>query len=88
MMHQQRLQLLAMACAALLFFGHVRADAPGAYLGDVKSEVLQSQVDPERSFQISVALPISYAGSNNRYPVIYALDANGEFGIAAGSPSS
>jgi predicted alpha/beta superfamily hydrolase len=38
-----------------------------------------SSVDQE--YQISVALPFSYADSDERYPVLYVLDANGCFGM-------
>ena len=33
-----------------------------------------------RTYQISVALPENYATSNKTYPVLYAVDANSEFG--------
>jgi len=33
-----------------------------------------------RTYQVSVALPDTYTTSNETYPVLYAVDANGEFG--------
>ena len=38
-----------------------------------------------RTYQISVALPRDYAESTGTYPVVYAVDANGEFGIVVES---
>ena len=48
-------------------------------LADTQRRNLTSEVNG-RTYQISVALPESYATSNETYPVLYAVDANGEFG--------
>lgn len=56
---------------------------PKAFLADVDNYVLNSSVHQDRQYQISVALPITYKDSNQSYPVLYSLDANGEFGIIA-----
>jgi predicted alpha/beta superfamily hydrolase len=50
----------------------------GALPGTV-SRVLTSEVTG-RDYEISVALPLGYETSASTYPVLYALDANGEFG--------
>lgn len=59
------------------------ADPPKAFLADVDSYVLDSSVHEDRQYQISVALPRTYQESEHSYPVLYALDANSEFGIIA-----
>lgn len=59
------------------------ADPPKAFLADIDNYVLTSSVHQDRQYQISVALPITYKNSNQSYPVLYSLDANGEFGIIA-----
>lgn len=56
---------------------------PQAFLADVDNYVLDSSVHKERQYQISVALPMTYKTSNQTYPVLYSLDANGEFGTIA-----
>jgi len=55
-------------------------DVPAAYLADTHSYVMQSAVTG-RTYQVSIALPRGYGASSVAYPVLYALDANGEFGI-------
>ena len=50
------------------------------FLADVESWTMTSAI-AGREFQISVAIPYGYANSNVSYPVLYALDANGQFGI-------
>ncbi len=70
-------------CAGVLF-GNAYADVPAAFLSNVETHVLNSKVHKDRKFQLSVALPPSYTSSAHvRYPVIYSLDANGEFGLIA-----
>ena len=48
-------------------------------LADTQNRNLTSEITG-RTYQISVALPRNYATSNETYPVLYAVDANGEFG--------
>ena len=52
---------------------------PSAYLADIESRVITSEI-PGRQYQISVALPRGYQESTASYPVLYAVDANGQFG--------
>ncbi|MCH8123900.1 MAG: hypothetical protein IH853_12360 [Bacteroidetes bacterium] len=52
---------------------------PSAYLEDVESRVLTSAITG-RDYTISVALPLGYGDSTKTYPVLYAQDANGQFG--------
>jgi hypothetical protein len=54
--------------------------APPAYMAGVESRVITSS-KTGREYQVSVALPRGYNDSSNSYPVLYSLDANGEFGI-------
>ena len=54
-------------------------DAPEPFLADVESRVVTSEVSG-REYQISVALPQDYSDSTKTYPVLYALDANGQLG--------
>jgi hypothetical protein len=51
---------------------------PGA-LADTESRDLTSEVTG-RTYRISVALPEDYATANKTYPVLYAVDANTQFG--------
>jgi predicted alpha/beta superfamily hydrolase len=53
---------------------------PPAFLADTKSWVMPSAVS-KRAYQISVALPNGYSREHSAYPVLYAADANGQFGI-------
>ena len=55
------------------------AAIPEAFLADVESRVVTSAISG-RMYQISVALPLGYADSTKAYPVLYAVDANGQFG--------
>ncbi len=53
---------------------------PSVTIPSSEVRLLESRhVDQE--FELSVALPLSYAGSEKRYPVLYTLDANGMFGL-------
>lgn len=52
---------------------------PSAFLADVESRVVTSEISG-RDYQISVSLPLGYADSTKSYPVLYAVDANGQFG--------
>jgi len=53
---------------------------PPAYVAGTESRVMTSS-KTGRPYQVSVALPRGYEASSASYPVLYALDANGEFGI-------
>jgi uncharacterized protein len=52
---------------------------PAAFLPDVTSRVLTSSAS-NRRYQISVALPDGYTKDHAPYPVLYAADANAQFG--------
>jgi predicted alpha/beta superfamily hydrolase len=52
---------------------------PEPFLADVDSRVVTSAISG-RDYQVSVALPFGYADSTKAYPVLYAVDANGQFG--------
>jgi predicted alpha/beta superfamily hydrolase len=54
--------------------------SPPAFLADTKSWVVTSPAS-KRTYQISVALPDGYRKEHPAYPVLYAADANSEFGI-------
>ncbi|PYR73523.1 MAG: hypothetical protein DMF87_25645 [Acidobacteria bacterium] len=56
-----------------------RASPPPAFLPDITSHVMTSQAS-KRAYQISVALPDGYSADHAPYPVLYAADANSEFG--------
>jgi ferri-bacillibactin esterase len=56
------------------------SSAPVAYLAGTESRIVTS-FRTGRGYQVSVALPRGYEGFSSSYPVLYALDANGEFGI-------
>jgi predicted alpha/beta superfamily hydrolase len=56
-----------------------RETAPAAFLTDTRSWVMTSSAS-HRTYQISVALPDGYDGHHPAYPVLYAADANTEFG--------
>jgi predicted alpha/beta superfamily hydrolase len=53
--------------------------APAPALADSESRVVTSAVTG-RDYQVTVALPRGYTDSDVRYPVLYAVDANGQFG--------
>lgn len=55
------------------------APSPPPYLAGTTSRVIRSS-RADREYQVSVALPRGYEASAASYPVLYALDANGEFG--------
>ena len=58
------------------------SEAPAPFLEEIESRVVTSAISG-REYQISVALPLGYSDSLDRYPVLYALDANGQFGTVA-----
>ncbi len=53
---------------------------PPAFLADTKSWVMTSPAS-KRTYQISVAFPDGYSKEHPAYPVLYAADANSEFGM-------
>ena len=59
--------------------GSDASTSPEAFLADVESRVMTSAISG-RVYQISVALPFAYPDSTKNYPVLYAVDANGQFG--------
>ena len=59
-------------------FAQGQASKP-AFLADVTSSVIKAS-STGRSYQISVALPEGYSNQHAAYPVLYAADANPEFG--------
>lgn len=58
---------------------HREESSPPAFLVDVTSWVMNSSVS-HRDYQISVALPDGYSAQNAPYPVLFAADANSQFG--------
>lgn len=52
---------------------------PPAYLARTTSRIIESAITG-RTYQVSVALPRTYDQSGESYPVLYAVDANGQFG--------
>ena len=69
---------VATACQVPQSETHDRRDYSGA-LADTQSWIQVSEITG-RTYEISVALPRDYAGSESTYPVLYAVDANGQFG--------
>lgn len=59
-------------------FAQAQASRP-AFLADVTSSVIKAS-STGRSYQVSVALPDGYGKQHAPYPVLYAADANPEFG--------
>jgi predicted alpha/beta superfamily hydrolase len=76
--------LLVAGCTAGLKEGRDQSAresiVPPAYLAGVESRVITSS-RTGRAYQVSVALPRGYQDSSTSFPVVYSLDANGEFGI-------
>src|SRR3954453_3084517 len=56
---------------------------PQARLFGTEERTLLSQIRG-REYQLSVALPDTYKTSTQAYPVIYVLDGDYNFGVAAG----
>ena len=52
---------------------------PAPFAADVETSIMTSEIS-RRDFQVSVALPLGYSDSMDAYPVLYAVDANGQFG--------
>ena len=77
------LGLLIGSCSPALAEGNsgpARDDlVPAAYLAGTESRLITSS-NTGRTYQVSVALPRGYEDSSGTYPVLYSLDANGEFG--------
>jgi predicted alpha/beta superfamily hydrolase len=62
--------------------GSAAASQPAAYLLD-NTEVREMHAQAlKRDYQVYVALPESYRGSNRRYPVLFVTDANYGFPVA------
>ncbi len=55
---------------------------PPPALADSESRVVRS-VTTDREYQITVALPKNYRTSDGLFPVLYMVDANGQFGTVA-----
>jgi predicted alpha/beta superfamily hydrolase len=55
------------------------ASSTPAYLAGTSSRRIKSS-KTDREYQVSVALPRGYEASTASYPVLFALDANGELG--------
>ena len=53
---------------------------PAPYLGGTQTFPLASSTTG-REYQVSVAVPLGYDESQADYPVLYGVDANGQFGI-------
>jgi predicted alpha/beta superfamily hydrolase len=76
-----RLQLIPAVVAILNSvpsFAQTEASTP-AFLADVTSFVMKAS-STGRRYQVSVALPAGYSKQHVPYPVLYAADANAEFG--------
>ena len=72
---------LLLGCQQADQSGTAGADAgPSPFLEDVETRVVTASISG-REYQISVALPLGYADSTRAYPVLYATDANGHFGM-------
>ena len=54
-------------------------EVPPPALADTETRVMKSSVTG-RTYQVTVALPRGYGESGETYPVLYAVDANGQFG--------
>ena len=69
--------------AALIFLGACGSNdhPPEWRLPSTESFVMRSS-ETDRDYEIMVALPRSYSGSQTRHAVLYVLDANGMFPIA------
>jgi predicted alpha/beta superfamily hydrolase len=77
-------QYLMLAALLLLIGCQPRPDkaverVPEPALADSQSRVVTSSVTG-REYQVTVALPRGYADSDEKYPVLIALDANGQLG--------
>jgi len=68
-------------CLAFIAIGAVAQERPSppAFLPDVTTSVVKSSATG-RAYQISVALPDGYSREHAPYPVLYAADANVQFG--------
>lgn len=60
------------------------APIPAAYLAGTESRLITSSITG-RTYQVSIALPRGYEASAVSYPVLYSVDANGEFGTVVES---
>jgi predicted alpha/beta superfamily hydrolase len=69
------LLFLLLARAPLL----LAQEVPPPALADTEARVMTSSVTG-RTYQVTVALPRGYGESGKTYPVLYTVDANGQFG--------
>jgi hypothetical protein len=72
------MKLLSLALIAVSVVAQERPSPP-AFLPDVSTSVMKSSATG-RAYQISVALPDGYSRDHAPYPVLYAADANVQFG--------
>jgi predicted alpha/beta superfamily hydrolase len=72
------MQLFCLALIAISAIGQERPSPP-AFLPDVSTSIMKSSATG-RAYQISVALPDGYSREHAPYPVLYAADANVQFG--------
>jgi hypothetical protein len=72
------MKLLCLAFIAVCAVAQERPSPP-AFLPDVSTSVMKSSATG-RAYQISVALPDGYSREHAPYPVLYAADANVQFG--------
>ena len=70
--------LVASTC--LLGPGAAAQQYPEAVIPETHLRTVRSSVIDGKEFQISIALPYGYAESDETYPVLFVLDANGQFG--------
>ena len=72
---------MKLLCLALIAVSAVAQErqSPPAFLPDVSTSVMKSSATG-RAYQISVALPDGYSREHAPYPVLYAADANVQFG--------
>ena len=72
---------MKLLCLALIAVGAVAQEqaTPPAFLPDVSTSIMKSSATG-RAYQISVALPDGYNREHAPYPVLYAADANVQFG--------
>lgn len=59
--------------------GKRKQTSSAAFLNEVKSWNMKSSAS-KRTYQISLAVPDGYSKEHSPYPILYAVDANAEFG--------
>jgi hypothetical protein len=72
---------MKLVCLALIAVSVAAQErmSPPAFLPDVSTSVMKSSATG-RAYQISIALPQGYSREHAPYPVLYAADANVQFG--------